>query len=269
VHARRSDVQGGYDSIFETLKNLAVSTVWHQWSNRHVWGISIEFFPWIFPMCRIAILIALVIVAVALVHIVLAWARTRSLTAEDWWIWFCGASLLLTIAILIAMHRLIGMPYPMGRMVIYSWPLLVFPGFLLMRRGLTGTMVPRAIAGLDTAFCLLLILQFVLQFSVDRYAGFAFGAGTKRAASFLRQRTSGTGREIRITASSALVTSLNFYRKAWSMRRWLPVEMRTPQLDATSDFLVLDQFDTPTGLPRDFQTVYVDAVSGATVAARR
>ncbi len=255
-HAHLRDFAGGYGSIFESLKNFAVSAVWHQWSNHHVWKISFEFFDWIYPACRIAVLLALAILLFVVIRRV-----------DDSWIFFCGATLLVTVVILILLHRLAGLPYPMARMAIYAWPLMVFPGLLLIRRGLSGGLLSRGVAGLFLAFCMLLVLQFALQFNVNHYAGFVFDAGTKRVVNFIRQRTSGVDREYRVTASGPLLPSLNFYRQAYSLR-WPEVTRRSPDTDGASDYVVFVQFELA-DIPANLRTVYVDPVSQATVTVPR
>jgi len=250
AHAAGQEFYLGYGSIFESLKNFAVSSLWEFAPGHNVWRTGVNFFGWLYPVFRFAIfgLIGLIVVMLA----------RRRLSQE---MFLFGAATLVSIAILIALHRVLRMPYPVARTAIYFWPLLIFSGCLLIKESW------RVVSVVYLAFFLALIAQFALHLTTEYYGGWLYDSGSKRIANFIHNRPL-ANRDLKITASWALVSSLNFYRKMYSITAWKPVEGRFAPLDTSGDYVVIDMYTDEAALT-DFERIYADPLSGAKVLVHK
>lgn len=250
LHANRQAFAGGFGSLLQALDNFAVSCVVHDWDGNGLWTNQLNVFSfWLFRVFRIAFpLLPGAAVCLALV---------RFRRVDIWFLLLSGIPV-LTVMMLIAAHTMAGAPYPFARFVMYCWPLWAFLICVLMEQ------VPRYRAPL-LAFCLIMTAQSALQFDLDHFAWLKYSAGTRQIADFIRQRTVGeAARAVEISSSGSLYACLDFYRSIYAMRNWRLSVVSAPQ--SSPDYLVLDMFDAPRGLPSGYTEIWRDRLSDAIVA---
>ena len=238
----------GFNSIRETLDNFSIASVLHDWDGNGLWTKQVNVWTssFFYPAFRAVVLIMLAICAIPL------WQRLRARTANNDWLFYLSGSLILSVVILIAEHITTHAPYPYARVVIYCWPLLAFMMCLLIERDKTKILL---------AFCLLMVIQFALQFDTDHFAWLEYSAGTRQIVQRIPDR------EVTISTSGSLYACLDFYRSIYSMKRWHLQEKSTPP--QSSDYLVSDTFEARTALPANYKQLWRDPLSGAILAAPR
>jgi hypothetical protein len=271
LHADRGEFIGGFASVFDTLSNFSIACLIHDWDGNGVWTKPINVWTsyFLYPAFRIVVLIVLGTVTCLLAGYL--WRRLKprppngfKVASNDYWLFFFGGSLILSVAMLIVAHSAADAPYPFARMVIYCWPLLVFTMCLLIERFHTGKMVLRLFSTLLLLFSLIIVIQSGLQFDMDHFGWLEYSAGTKQAARIIRDREADSPREVSISTSWSLYACLNYYESVYSMKRWrLKVRSASTQPD---DYLVIDVFEARNGVPPGYRQVWRDPLSGAVLA---
>jgi hypothetical protein len=271
LHADRREFVGGFASVFDTLSNFSIACVIHDWDGNGVWTKQINAWTsdFLYPAFRIVVLIVLGTVICLFAGYLGRRLKPQGRTGfkvapNEYWVFFFGGSLILSVAMLIVAHRAAHTPYPFARMVIYCWPLLAFTMCLLIERFHTGKMALRLLSALLLLFCLMIVIQSGLQFDMDHFGWLEYSAGTKQAAGIIRDREADSPREVTISTSGSLYACLNFYESVYSMKRWrLKVRSASPQPD---DYLVIDVFESRNGVPSGYRQVWRDPLSGAVLA---
>ena len=275
IHADRRAFIGGFTSIFQALNNFAISCVIHDWDGNGVWTRQVNVWTseWLYPAFRIVVLMVPVIVV--FLFVMRLWHRVVSrsslnifgLPPNDLWLLVFGGSFVLAIIMLIVAHSVAGAPYPFARMVMYCWPLLAFTICLLIERFRHGNMLARVFSALLLLFCLVMTIQSGLQFDLDHFGWLEYSAGSKQVADFIRQREARAEHEVNISTSGSLYACLDFYRSTYSMRQW---RLRGLSDSAPgSDYIVLDVFDAPRGIPQGYRQIWRDPLSRAVIAIPR
>ena len=164
-----------------------------------------------------------------------------------------GATLPLTLAILLAAHRFLHTPFPQ-QAAIYLLPLVslfVSAFFLKLRSN------PAQIAYLVLAS--LLLVRYASLFPVGMYAaGTPFSGGRALAKSL---RASAAGAPVRVGVSSAAEPILQYYRLRYHQENWQP---EGPPSKGAYDYYVLTPADAPLLQERHLYVLYRD--SGLTLA---
>jgi hypothetical protein len=251
LHANRESFAGGFGSVSQALDNFAVSCVAHDWDGNGLWTNQLNVLSdWIFRVFRIIFPLVIGVAAIFLL------GRFRQFNI---WLFVLTGTLVLTIVTLIAAHWLWGAPYPYARFVMYCWPLWALLSCVLVER------LPRGRAFL-LAFCLIMTAQSALQFDLDHFAWLEYSAGTRQIANFIRHRTrADSAHQVNISASGSLYACLDFYRSIYALGNWRLSVRSSPQ--SFTDYLVMDRFDAPKGLPHGFRQIWRDPLSRAVVAA--
>jgi Dolichyl-phosphate-mannose-protein mannosyltransferase len=270
MHATRRGFAGGYDSIVDTLNNFAIRCVVHDFDGNGMWvttRVDAWVWDWLYPTFRLVLVATLGIIVLLGAGRLWVRARHRLVSPNGVGLFCFGGSLVFIAVTLVLAHRLVGAPYPDGRMVLYCWPLLVFTMCLLMRRFRGGVAMTKCVALFYFLFCLAMVTQSALQLTLNHYAWTSFSAGTRQIADYIRARPVQPSRDVRITASSSLYQCLDFYRARYSMNDW-KLDVYKPGSVGAADYLVIDVFDAPHGIPDGFRTVWRGAASGAVIAVR-
>ena len=165
-----------------------------------------------------------------------------------------GATLPLTLLLLIAAHRWLHTPFPQGG-AIYLIPLTVLPvmAAILKRHNKTAQI---AFLGVSTV----LLACYVSQFPSGMYAAGRQFAGARTLAKTLRARAGHAS--VRIGASLAAEPIINYYRARYGQANWQPIE-RQP-LTGVYDFYVLTPADAALIEQRHLHVLYRD--TGLTLA---
>ena len=165
-----------------------------------------------------------------------------------------GATLALTLVLLIAAHRWLHTPFPQDG-AIYLIPLTVLPVTAAILKGHNKT---AQIAFLCVSAVLL--ARYVSQFPSGMYAAGSQFAGARTLAKTLRAKAGHAS--VRIGASLAAEPIINYYRARYRQGNWRPIE-RLP-LTGVYDFYVLTPTDAALIEQRHLHVLYRD--TGLTLA---
>ena len=253
----------GFGSIFETLRNTLFHFLRHHSSAIGVWRWQIDPVEWLYPVCRVAVLLVLAVSAVFLLaH---STKRIRFLRSEAI---FLSGVLIVTVTILVAAHRYFGILYPVARTAIYFVPLVVLTTTAILENLCDKPKLQLAWLPLSVLSGLLLV-HFIMQVNMTYYNHWRFDAGTRDIARFLAAQTP-AGRRTKIIASGTLVPCLNFYRETNKLRGWEPVEGPNGNSRlASADYVVIDPGDSIRISSKDLAPIFIERLSGAFVAVHR
>jgi hypothetical protein len=165
-----------------------------------------------------------------------------------------GATLALTLALLLAGHRWLGTPFPQeGSLYCIPLTVLSVTSVILKRHNKAVKVVFLAVSGM-------LLTVYLASFPFGMYAaGRQFSGGRTLAKTLRTKAGHGT---VRIGASLAAEPILNYYRIRYGQGNWQPVE-RQP-LTGTYDYYVLTPDDSAIIEQRHLHVMYRDA--GLTLA---
>ena len=193
--------------------------------------------------------VGLALAAVAgLVASVRYWRRDAALIA------LTGASLALTLVLLIASHRWCHTPLPQDGSI-YLIPLTVL--------AVTAVILKRSNKAAQIAFLsvsAVLLARYVAEFPFGMYAAGSQFAGARSLAKTLREKAGNAN--VRIGASLAAEPIVNYYRIRYRQGNWQPIE-RQP-LTGVYDYYVLTPADAALIEQRHLHVLYRDA--GLTLA---
>jgi hypothetical protein len=194
--------------------------------------------------------VALAFVAIAgVLAAVRVWRRhDAALTA------LTGATLGLTLLILIAAHRWLHTPFPQES-AIYLIPLTVLPvtAWILKTHSRSAQI---ALLSLST----ILLICYLSVFPFGNYLGVGQFSGARTLARTLR--ASAGNRQATIGASLAAEPIMNYYRLRYRQENWQPIQ-RQP-LTGAYDYYVLTPVDAELIEKRHLHVLYRDA--GLTLA---
>ena len=201
------------------------------------------------------VIAAIARVALALVAVAGVFASVRCWRRRDGALLaLTGATLALTLVLLIAAHRWLHTPFPQDG-AIYLIPLTVLPVTAAILKGHNKT---AQIAFLCVSAVLL--ARYVSQFPSGMYSAGSQFAGARTLAKTLRAKA---GRaSVRIGASLAAEPIINYYRARYRQGNWQPIE-RLP-LTGVYDFYVLTPADAALIEQRHLHVLYRD--TGLTLA---
>jgi hypothetical protein len=201
------------------------------------------------------VIAAIARVALALVAVAGVFASVRCWRRRDGALLaLTGATLALTLVLLIAAHRWLHTPFPQDG-AIYLIPLTVLPVTAAILKGHNKT---AQIAFLCVSAVLL--ARYVSQFPSGMYAAGSQFAGARTLAKTLRAKAGHAS--VRIGASLAAEPIINYYRARYRQGNWRPLE-RLP-LTGVYDFYVLTPTDAALIEQRHLHVLYRD--TGLTLA---
>jgi hypothetical protein len=201
------------------------------------------------------VIAAIARVALALVAVAGVFASVRCWRRRDGALLaLTGATLALTLVLLIAAHRWLHTPFPQDG-AIYLIPLTVLPVTAAILKGHNKT---EQIAFLCVSAVLL--ARYVSQFPSGMYAAGSQFAGARTLAKTLRAKAGHAS--VRIGASLAAEPIINYYRARYRQGNWRPIE-RLP-LTGVYDFYVLTPADAALIEQRHLHVLYRD--TGLTLA---
>ena len=188
-------------------------------------------------------------VGLALVAVASLFASVRYWRRRDGaLIAFTGASLALTLVLLLAAHRWLHTPFPQEG-AIYLIPLTVLP--------VTAMILKRHNKAAQIAFLsvsAVLLARYVAEFPFGMYAAGSQFSGARTLAKTLRA-SAGHG-SVRIGASLAAEPIINYYRLRYRQGNWQPIE-RQP-LTGAFDYYVLTPADAALIEQRHLHVIYRD-----------
>ena len=201
------------------------------------------------------VIAAIARVALALVAVAGVFASVRCWRRRDGALLaLTGATLALTLVLLIAAHRWLHTPFPQDG-AIYLIPLTVLPVTAAILKGHNKT---AQIAFLCVSAVLL--ARYVSQFPSGMYAAGSQFAGARTLAKTLRAKAGHAS--VHIGASLAAEPIINYYRARYRQGNWRPIE-RLP-LTGVYDFYVLTPTDAALIEQRHLHVLYRD--TGLTLA---
>ena len=165
-----------------------------------------------------------------------------------------GATLALTLVLLIAAHRWLHTPFPQEG-AIYLIPLttLIVAAIILKQHN-------KAVQIAFLAISAMLLARYVAEFPFGMYAAGRQFSGARTVAKTLR--VNARGGSPRIGVSLAVEPIMSYYRIRYGQANWQPIE-RQP-LTGVYDFYVLTSADAPLVEQRHLHVLYRDA--GLTLA---
>jgi hypothetical protein len=166
-----------------------------------------------------------------------------------------GATLALTLVLLIAAHRWLQTPFPQGG-ALYLIPLTTLPvtAVILKQNNKTAQIAFLCVSTV-------LLARYISVFPFGMYAAGRQLSGARTLAKTLRVKAGNTS--VRIGASLAVEPIINYYRTRYRQGNWQPVD-REP-LTGAYDYYVLTPADAPLIEQRHLHVMYRDA--GLTLAA--
>jgi hypothetical protein len=152
-----------------------------------------------------------------------------------------AATLMITIAGLLAAHLLFRVPYPVDRTGVY---LVVLFGvaWAIAADGFAEGFASRWVWRVNLLLATLAILQFAAQFETQYFLLWRFDARTKTVAQLLRDSCEGKPEgSVTVSAMWLHQPALEFYRRELPIKALQPVTYRDPPLLSGFDFYVLNE----------------------------
>ncbi len=267
--AHRDNFYVGVSTLGDSLRSLLAPSLYHSPLNRRL----APFLPppdfWFSAFAYFVAPLVLLATGVVCVVFLRQWLRRKAFTGLDpeaRFLLLGGGTLLLSLGLLMVLHRALGVLYPYERTGLYLIPLFVLTALALplalrrRRAAFLAAGLPVWLAGLG---CL---GQFVVQFQTTHYSEWSFDGSTKRIVKLIRENQARQSlARVRVGATWELEPSLNFYRRLYKLDWLEPVTRKGP--DADYDYYVLLGGDAPLVEKRGLSVLYRDRQSGATLAA--
>jgi hypothetical protein len=173
-----------------------------------------------------------------------------------------------SIASLIALHVLFGLPYPHERTGLYLIPFatitLAVPVQIFIENQKART-IGHAGAATVCVFMAATVFQYLIELKVNRYEEWAFDAGTKRVLLKLRDIRREQSQREHLGVSWLFDQTVNWYRVVYRWDWLEPVSRADPhQISFDSYYLTGDDFDVVR--LKHLNVVYTDPVSGSVLA---
>jgi len=256
-HAHRNDFVAGEDSMHAASVSVVQPSLFHRQDLggfERLGGAMLHFRDFISDWMVTIVLVALM---AWLARALAMWVRTRrvrSLDRLDRVGLTVNATLLLSLAGVIAGHSIGGLRYPAGRTAIYFVPLIGLAWLTLAAR----LDEKKAVAVCLPAFAA--VAAFLYGFTTQYYFEWRYDAGTARIFSLLKQQ--GGHRPARLGVTWPLQGSSNYYRKRYRLD-WLEPVTEAPTDAGGFDFYILLLPDGRSTLDRvPLKILYRDPVSG-------
>jgi hypothetical protein len=194
-------------------------------------------------------------VAVALVSLSGAAAALHYWRRRDGaFVTLTGASLALTLVLLMAAHRWLHTPFPQdGAIYLIPLTILIVTALILKQHNKTAQIAFLAVSAV-------LLARYVAEFPFGMYAAGSQFSGARTLAKTLRARASGGSPKIGVSLAAEPI--MNYYRTRYRQGNWQPIE-RQP-LTGVYDFYVLTPADAPLIEQRHLHVMVRDA--GLTLA---
>jgi hypothetical protein len=172
----------------------------------------------------------------------------------------CGSA-----AVLVILHALAGVPYPVERTGLYFQVLLPLALIALADRNFKGKWWRNSGNTLGYVLAILLAVEFALQFDTRRFLNWEYDADTNRIVDRLSHSVSDPRpNSVHVSASPVLEPSLNFYRRTRRLV-WMKDVNRAP-LAAGANFYVLTTEDRSAIRTLGLRPIYEGEISGTILA---
>ena len=260
----------GKDSLSGTTLSLVQRSLFHQYN---VWiaektpdsviRSTAVIATWIVP--------ALLMIAFAvLIPTCLLWLKSRGLSqfsGLDRAYFLTGATLAISLGMLVVAHHLVGMLYPIDRTAIYLVELMTLEWILLLEKALTAPQGGRIMGVLAAAPAVIAVLLFLGGFTTSHYYEWRYDAGTKRIFQILeRQHHSIAGRQMKLGVDWKIAGTFNFYRRMYHADWLAKVDRDKPPAAGGFDYYVLLPEDEEATRKLGLRVIYQDPVSGEKLA---
>jgi hypothetical protein len=251
----------GVDTIQRFAKELTDLSFFHKLDVRS--ATQVPAFVFVEKTLYAGVLPAVLLVSLALaIMATRKWFRFRGFAAlcrNDRALFVIAGTMVLVLAMMLAGHWALGVPYITCRTAIFWAPLLTLAVMLLIA-------VPRkAIALPALVFGLLAVVMFAFGFTTDHYAEWKYDRSTKSVVRIIQERNA-AGREVRLGVNWQYVHTINFYRRRFRLDWLKPVDRRGP--DGDFDYYYLGYTDTGLVAKRQLRTLLVDAGANAVLAVK-
>ncbi|MQA28372.1 MAG: hypothetical protein GEU82_00835 [Luteitalea sp.] len=178
-----------------------------------------------------------------------------------------GATLALTLLLVVGAHVTQGIPYPIGRTGLYFIFLVTLSLLSLVAASQHGGRTARRLSRLGLTLLALVAGQYIAELNVTHFHTWRYDAGTRDLFRIVEQQARSTGRPVRLVAHPLYEPTLLFYR---ALDRTDAVDIVISDRPPTSAFdflLVPGGYDVPAALGRS-DARYVHPVSGAVLIKR-
>jgi hypothetical protein len=255
--ARSQDFYAGTATAKESLRNLVDVSFAYGPSDGALHGIE--------QIWSKLALIFLPVMALAGLFIVSLTARPwRSMVALATWL--ASLTVVGSAILLLAVHLLTGLPYPVDRTGIYFVPLASLAALGLARM-LTETSGLRRWTGIATAIVLgSFALEFAAQWNVNSFLVWRYDADTKRIFEML-QAAPKPASPIRLGVSWQLEPSLNYYRES-RKATWMATVERDGFDGVRQFYAALAQDQNTPPWPK-LKQIYKGRISGTALAIQQ
>ena len=209
-HADFATFNYGATSLRQTLNSLTALSLLH--------GDPSGLPPWVAAVVRVGVAVVALLVAVP--------RRGR----PGGLLYLLAGTILLGFAGLELGHRVLKIPFPLGRSGLYFIPVFTLAGLCLIQR-INWRPVEWAV--------LLVSGVYILQFNLNLYGEWPEYVNARSVVKAIRQDAG--RRALRVAASPGLDQVLNYYRARYALGAWVPVQpgLRT----ASFDYYALSQED--------------------------
>jgi hypothetical protein len=206
--------------------------------------------PGLDPLLWIAAILGFASAAAALW---LGWRRLQPHDAPAVAAWLSGMAVIGSGLMLLFLHSVAGMPYPIDRTGLYFIPLIALAAMALVQ--LTNR-IAHVLTGLGAAFALV----FVAQIQVSSFDVWRYDADTRRLLEQLELRKFDSGKPVSLGGSWQLEPALNFYQRTQNLTWLAPVDRQSMQ--QPSDYYALIAPDRPVAEAKGFSRLYEGPISG-------
>ncbi len=265
--ARRDNFYVGLSSLADSVKDLTALSLYHhplEGPRAAVVPPSSVWFA-IFRILAPALLTATAAAAAALCYRLIRGSSPAAWNPASRFLMAGGGTLLLSVAMLAAMHRFGGVPYPTGRTGLYLIPLFTLTA-LALPESLGSSRWGRLAAGMPLWLVSVAWLwHYAVYFQTRYYGEWLYDSSTKRIMAVLVERQREHPRPlVRVGIHWMLEPSMNFYRRTWKLNWLAPLDRK----GAGGDFDVYVLLGENSALveTRNLRVLFADRVSGAIVA---
>ncbi len=169
------------------------------------------------------------------------------------------ATLAVSILILLAAHRVLGLPYPLNRTGLF---LIYFAG---LSAALLADGAPKILRFTGTLAASLLLIQFGTQLQWHKFQAWAYDANVKEVARRIEQECRGKLLRVSVSVSPWHQPALEFYRKQYRIDCAVPFAWQENTEFTGHDYYVYNQ-NRPADKAPALEPVFQDPDSGIILA---
>ncbi|MCC6345147.1 MAG: glycosyltransferase family 39 protein [Bryobacterales bacterium] len=245
--ARRANFYAGAATLYESLESFNYACLWRVKN-------LLEDTPLHYPVEKFWLGVSL-----ALPGLILAAGVIVALRERRRGVMLLSGVCLLSAALLLALHWVVGVPLPERRTGLYLVPLFTLLAAVVAFR------LPKWAQAIPGGLAALVLAQFLLSWNVRFYDEWLMDAGNRDLALYLRGHAPAPGRKLKFGGTFPLYQGAQFYSHVYHMN-WLEFPPAEASPDASYDVYFLDEKDHYLIEKRHLMLRYVEPFSKVAIA---